>query len=131
MNLNAVGRPMGLLLIVTGIAHFIFPKPLDSIVPHFLPGSARTWTYLSGVAELAIAVGLLVPLSMKIGGTSVRLIAAYAALFLFIAVYPANIKMAIDWRNRSLPSQLLAYGRLPLQFGLFYWAWGIIKALKR
>jgi len=131
MKLNAVGRPMGLLLIVTGIAHFIFPKPLDSIVPHFLPGSARTWTYLSGVAELAIAVGLLVPLSMKIGGTSVRLIAAYAALFLFIAVYPANIKMAIDWRNRSLPSQLLAYGRLPLQFGLFYWAWGIIKALKR
>ena len=130
MNLNSVGRSMGVLLIATGIAHFVFPKPLDSIVPQFLPGSARTWTYLSGIAELSIAVGLLLPLSIKISGTSIRLIAAYAALILFIAVYPANIKMAIDWRNRSLLSQLLAYGRLPLQFGLFYWAWGIIKALK-
>jgi uncharacterized membrane protein len=82
------------------------------------------------LAELSIAVGLLAPLSLKIGGTSIRLFAAYAARLLFIAVYPANIKMAIDWRNRSLLSQILAYGRLPLQFGLFYWAWGIIKALK-
>ena len=127
----AAGRPMGILLLVTGTAHFIFPKALDAIVPHFLPGSARTWTYLSGVAELIIAVGLLAPLSIKVGGTSLRLLAAYAALLLFLAVYPANIKMAIDWRSRSLPSQLLAYARLPLQFGLFYWAWSIIKALKR
>lgn len=131
MNLTSVGRPMGLLLLLTGIAHFIFPKWLDEIVPHFLPGSARTWTYLSGVAELIIALGLLAPLSFKVGGTSIRLIAAYAALLLFVAVYPANIKMAIDWRTRSLPSQLLAYLRLPLQFGLFYWAWSIIKTLKR
>ena len=122
---------MGILLIVTGFGHFIFPKALDAIVPHFLPGSARTWTYLSGIAELLIGIGLLSPLSMKIGGTSIRLVAAYAALLLFVVVYPANIKMAIDWRNRALLSQLLAYGRLPLQFGLFYWAWSIIKTLKR
>ncbi len=121
---------MGILLLLTGTAHFIFPKALDAIVPHFLPGSARTWTYLSGVAELIIAVGLFAPLSMKVGGTSIRLLAAYAALLLFLAVYPANIKMANDWRTRALPSQLLAYARLPLQFGLFYWAWSIIKALK-
>ena len=118
---------MGILLLLTGTAHFVFPKALDSIVPQFLPGTARTWTYLSGIAELIVAL----PFSVKIGGTSIRLLAAYAALLLFLAVYPANIKMAIDWRNRSLPSQLLAYARLPLQFGLFYWAWLIIKALKR
>ena len=122
---------MGILLLVTGIGHFIFPKALDAIVPHFLPGNPRTWTYLSGIAEILIAIGLLTPLSMKVGGTSIRLIAAYAALLLFVAVYPANIKMAIDWRNRALLSQLLAYGRLPLQFGLCYWAWSIIKTLKR
>ena len=131
MNPNVISRLMGILLLATGIGHFLFPKTLDAIVPHFLPGSARTWTYLSGIAELVIAVGLLAPLSMKIGNTSIRLIAAYAALLLFIVVYPANIKMAIDWRNRSLPSQLVAYIRLPLQFGLFYWAWSIIKTLKR
>ena len=77
---------MGILLIFTGIAHFIFPKWLDAIVPHFLPGSARTWTYLSGIAELVIALGLLAPLSLKVGGNCVRLLAAYAALLLFLAV---------------------------------------------
>ena len=131
MNLNTVGRSMGILLVATGISHFLFAKSFDSIVPTALPGSARTWTYLSGVAELIVAIGLLTPLSVKIGNTSVRLIAAYAALLLFIAVYPANIKMAIDWRDRSALNQAIVYGRLPLQFGLFYWAWSIIKALKR
>jgi len=122
---------MAILLLATGVGHFIFAKSLEAIVPHFLPGNALTWTYLSGIAELLVAIGLLAPLSVKVGGTSIRLIAAYAALLLFLAVYPANIKMAIDWRNRSLLSQLIAYARLPLQFGLFYWAWSIIKALKR
>ena len=131
MNHNTVGRSMGIFLVATGVAHFLYAKSFDSIVPTVLPGSARTWTYLSGVAELLVAIGLFAPLSVKIGNSSVRLIAAYAALLLFIAVYPANIKMAIDWRHRGMLSQLVAYGRLPLQFGLFYWAWSIIKALKR
>lgn len=121
---------MGIFLIITGICHFIFPKALDAIVPTFLPGSARTWTYLSGVAEIAIGIALLTPLSLKIGTTSVRLLGAYAAFALFVAVYPANIKMAIDWSSRPMPSPLYAYARLPLQFGLFYWAFAIIKALK-
>ncbi len=131
MTKTPVGLVMGIFLVTTGIAHFVFPKPLDSIVPSFLPGNPRTWTYLSGMAELLIGIALLVPLSIKLGNTPVRLVAAYAALFLFLAVYPANIKMAIDWRNRTMPQPLFAYARLPLQFGLFYWAWSIIKALKR
>jgi uncharacterized membrane protein len=128
--MNSVGRVMGIFLIAAGIGHFIFPKPLDSIVPSFLPGDPRLYTYLSGVAEIVIGLALLAPLSMKIGSTSVRLVAAYAALALFIAVYPANIKMAIDWSSRPLAEAWMAYARLPLQFGLFYWAWSIIKALK-
>jgi uncharacterized membrane protein len=131
MNLNATGRSLGILLVVTGIAHFVFPRFVDSIVPQFLPGGARIWTYLSGAAELVIALGLFAPLSITVGSTPIRLIAGYSALLLFIAVYPANLKMAFDWRHRSFPSQLLAYGRLPLQFGLFYWAWSIIRVLKR
>jgi uncharacterized membrane protein len=128
--MNSVGRVMGIFLIAAGIGHFIFPKPLDSIVPSFLPGDPRLYTYLSGVAEIVIGLALLAPLSMKIGSTSLRLVAAYAALALFIAVYPANIKMAIDWSSRPLAEAWMAYARLPLQFGLFYWAWSIIKALK-
>ncbi len=128
--MNSFGRVMGIFLIAAGIGHFIFPKPLDSIVPSFLPGDPRFYTYLSGVAEIVIGLALLAPLSMKIGSTSLRLVAAYAALVLFIAVYPANIKMAIDWSSRPLAEAWMAYARLPLQFGLFYWAWSIIKALK-
>jgi uncharacterized membrane protein len=124
-------RALAAMLLIAGIAHFIAPKSLDAIVPAFLPGSPRLWTYLSGAAEIAIGLALLAPLSMKIGTISIRLLAAYAALFLFIAVYPANIKMAIDWRDRPMPYPLIAFARLPLQFGLFYWAWSIIKALKR
>ena len=124
-------RALAAMLLIAGIAHFIAPKSLDEIVPAFLPGGPRLWTYLSGAAEIAIGLALLAPLSMKIGTISIRLLAAYAALFLFIAVYPANIKMAIDWRDRPMPYPLIAFARLPLQFGLFYWAWSIIKALKR
>ena len=126
-----VGLVMGVFLSVAGISHFILPKSLDAIVPDFLPGDPRLWVYISGAAELIIGAALLMPLSAKIGTTPIRLLAAYAAILLFIAVYPANIKMAIDWRNRTMPYPLIAYARLPLQFGLFYWAWAIIKALKK
>jgi uncharacterized membrane protein len=122
---------MGIFLIITGLGHFIFPQGLDAIVPGFLPGHPRFWTYLSGAAEIVIGLALLTPLSMKIGKQPLRLLAAFAALALFIAVYPANIKMAIDWSSRPMPDPLFAYARLPLQFGLFYWAYAIIKALKK
>ena len=131
MKTLPVGFVMGVFLLIAGFAHFIAPKTLDAIVPKFLPGDARSWIYLSGAAEIVIGVALLLPLSWKIGVTPIRLLGACAALLLFIAVYPANITMAIDWRNRPMPYPLIAFARLPLQFGLFYWAWAIIKALKR
>lgn len=131
MKTLQVGLVMGVFLSIAGIAHFLAPKALDAIVPEFLPGDPRIWVYLSGAAEIIIGAALLTPLSLKIGATPIRLLAAYAALLLFIAVYPANIKMAIDWRNRVAPYPLIAFARLPLQFGLFYWAWAIIKALRK
>ena len=38
--------------------------------------------------------------------------------------------MAIEWSSRDMPEPLLAYARLPLQFGLFYWAWALAKDIK-
>ncbi len=131
MTQTSVGRSLGIFLIIAGIGHFVFPKGLDAIVPEFLPGDPRFWTYLSGLAEIAIGIALLTPLTAKLGATPIRLIAAYAALALFIAVYPANIKMAVDWSSRPMPDPLFAYARLPLQFGLFYWAWSVINTIKK
>ena len=121
------GRNLGLFLIATGIGHFIIPKPLDMIVPEFLPGDPRFWTYLSGFAEIAIGVALVSNSAKIILGRSIRLWGAISALTLFIVVYTANIKMAIDWSSREMPDPLIAYARLPLQFPLFYWSWKVIK----
>jgi len=98
------------LLATSGVAHFVAPKPFDAIVPRALPGRPRTWTYLSGAAELAVAAALVVPRTRRLGGL--------AAAGLFVAVLPANVQMARDWRNRPAPLRLAAYARLPLQVPL-------------
>ena len=126
-----VGRGMGLMLIGTGITHILFPKPFDTIVPPFLPGDPRLWTYLSGLAELVIAALLFVSLDKKFAGKPIRLWGVYAAFALFVAVFPANIYMAMEWSSRDFPAPLFAYARLPLQLGLFYWAWALAKEINK
>jgi uncharacterized membrane protein len=101
------------LLVTSGVAHFAGPKPFDSIVPRALPGSPRAWTYVSGAAELAIAAALAVPRTRRLGGL--------AAAGLFAAVFPANVQMAVDWRNRPARQRVVAYARLPLQLPLIWW----------
>lgn len=102
------------LLTSTGLLHFAAPAPFDAIVPEQLPGTARTWTYLSGTAELLIAVLIADPRTRRLGGL--------LAALLFVAVFPANVKMAIDWPDRPAWIRALAYGRLPLQIPLVLWA---------
>jgi uncharacterized membrane protein len=123
-------RIMGYILLGAGVGHFIFPAGLDAIVPAALPGDPRIYTYLSGLAEIAIGLALLSPITMQIFGKSLRLWGAYGALALFIAVYPANINMAFEWSDRPMPEPLIAYARLPFQFYLFFLAWKLIKSLR-
>jgi uncharacterized membrane protein len=109
---DLVAIAMGVFVGVAGIMHFVSPSFFDDIVPPWLPPSPRFWTYSSGVAEIVIAWLLLQRAHRRVG--------AIAAACLFVAVYPANIYMAWDWRDRDLSEQLVAYGRLPFQF-LFIW----------
>ncbi|GAB1642713.1 MauE/DoxX family redox-associated membrane protein [Krasilnikovia sp. MM14-A1259] len=102
------------LLTTSGVGHFARPEPFDRIVPRTLPGSARTWTYLSGAAELAVAAALTRPRTRRLG--------ALAAAGLFVAVFPANVKMAVDWRHAPPVYRAAAYARLPLQVPLVWWA---------
>jgi uncharacterized membrane protein len=97
-----------------GVAHFVRPEFFDEIVPHALPASPRTWTYVSGVAELACAFAVARRSSRRAGGA--------AAALLFVAVFPANIQMAVDWQDRPARERAAAYGRLPLQLPLVLWA---------
>ncbi|GAA0539633.1 DoxX family protein [Paractinoplanes ferrugineus] len=112
MNKQAVG--LAGMLAAMGTLHFVAPKPFDSLVPRSLPGSPRTWTYLSGVAELAVAAAVAHPRTRRLGGL--------AAAALFVGVFPANVKMAYDWRNAPPSRRAIAYGRLPLQVPLVLWA---------
>ncbi|MFD5700275.1 DoxX family protein [Streptomyces lasiicapitis] len=107
-------RSLARLLGGMGALHFLAPKPFDAIVPDKLPGKARTYTYASGAAELAVAAALAFPRTRRIGGL--------AAAGLITAVFPANVQMAYDWRHRARPLKALAYGRLPLQVPLVAWA---------
>jgi uncharacterized membrane protein len=112
-------RALSLFLATFGTTHFVAPKPFDAIVPSRLPGSARTWTYLSGAAELACAAAVAAPKTRRVG--------ALASAALFAAVFPANVKMAYDWRRRPLAQRATAYGRLPLQVPLVVWALKVAK----
>lgn len=105
-----------------GIAHFLVTDSFNALIPKWLPGDAVLYTYISGLAEVLIAVLLLNPQTQRL--------AAWAAVVLFIAVYPGNLYMAYDWRDRGLSQQLIAYGRLPFQIPLIWWAVTIARKSK-
>jgi uncharacterized membrane protein len=107
------------LLTTSGVLHFALPTPFDGLIPEWLPGSARAWTYGSGVVELSTAALLAAPATRRRGGL--------VAAALFVAVLPGNVKMAVDWSDRSLVEQLIAYGRLPLQIPLVAWGLGVAR----
>lgn len=97
------------------MTHFLRPRGYDRIVPDTLP--PRTTTLASGVAELAIAVGLVVPATRRAAG--------WAAAALFLAVFPANVKMANDLLDSPRSTRAMRLGsvlRLPLQAPLVAWA---------
>jgi uncharacterized membrane protein len=131
MENRKIGRLMGFILLGAGVGHFIFPAALDAIVPEALPGDPRIYTYLSGVAEIVIGLALLSAPHKKLFGMPLKLWGAYGAFALFLAVYPANINMAIQWSDRPMPEPLIAYARLPFQFYFLYAAWQLIRDVKR
>jgi uncharacterized membrane protein len=105
---------LAFFLLGAGIMHFVNPEFFDAIVPPALPGSERLATYLSGVAEVAVGIGIIVQRT--------RRVALWGAAVLFVAVYPANLYMAWDWRDRELSERLVACVRLPLQIPLIWYA---------
>ncbi|OBG41256.1 MULTISPECIES: DoxX family protein [Mycolicibacter] len=108
-------RGLAGLLLGAGAGHFVFPQPFDAIVPPELPGSARMYTYASGVAELVIGALLLSPRTRRKAGL--------AAAALLVAVYPANIhSVRLFWGKPWLRAGAIA--RLPLQIPM------IIAALR-
>jgi uncharacterized membrane protein len=100
----------------SGVVHLVRPGSFAGIMPRAIPARHHTnLIYLSGLAELACATGLV----------RRRPWAAPASVAVLAAVFPANVQMALDagsGRNPGLADHpAVAWGRLPLQF-LMVWA---------
>ncbi len=108
--------PLAALFIGAGCLHFLSTSTFVKIVPPYIPGH-RAVVYLSGIAEMAGGIGLLIP--------QLRRKAGWALIFLLIAVFPANVYMAtasVQVTGRPVPQWVL-WARLPLQAILILWVW--------
>lgn len=113
-------------MLAAGLAHFAFPRTYVRIVPASL-GDGAFWVRWSGVGEIVCA-GLLTARRTRRAG-------ALTTMAVLIAVFPANVKMAIDGGIAGaafpLSSPLAAWLRLPLQVPLVLWAWHVASGASR
>jgi len=109
---------MSVFYILAGINHFISTQQYVSIMPSWLPWH-YTLVYISGILEMLYGFLLLSPVT--------RRIAALLIIALLIAVFPANVQMAVNYYRGNNPFLWVAIVRLPLQFLLIYWAYFYTK----
>lgn len=102
---------IALFFISGGIAHFVLLDFFVQSMPDYL-SYHKELVIISGMFEILGAIGILVP--------QTRLLAGYGLILLVIAVYPANINMALHPERYPDLSALFLYARLPFQF-LFVW----------
>jgi uncharacterized membrane protein len=105
---------LGLFFIQAGLNHFVMPKPYRRIVPPGF-GDPDTLVKLSGVAELAGGLGVLLAPTRRLAGLGL--------IALLAAVFPANIFMARNPKQFHRIPRWALYARLPLQPLAMLWAW--------
>ncbi len=102
---------LAVAMVYVGVLHFVRPSGFVSIVPSYLP-APLTLVLVSGFFEVLGGLGLLLP--------RVRRAASYGLVALYIAVFPANVNMAVrhlPFGDSPTPEWLLLL-RLPLQLVL-------------
>ncbi len=108
---------LGGTFLTTGTLHFVRPDVFEAIVPDYLPVH-RELVYASGVAELLGGAGVL--------SRRARRPAGWWLILTLLAVFPANVDMAVHAeRFRQIPAALL-WARLPLQGALVAWVWAAV-----
>jgi len=118
MSLLSLSRAaLALLFVGAGILHFVRPGIYVRIMPPRLP-APLTLVYLSGAAEVLGGLGLLLP--------ATRPVAGWGLLGLLVAVFPANVYMALIHERLHIPGWV-AWGRLPLQLPLLWWVYLVVN----
>lgn len=100
--------------IAAGVNHFVSPSMYCKIMPAYLPFPLEL-VYVSGVFEVLGGLGLFIP--------KLRLAAVWGLILLLIAVFPANINMAMHPELVPKIPIYILYARLPLQILLIAWVW--------
>lgn len=106
---------LGVAMVGVGVTHFTSPAAFAAMIPKLLPAPLAL-VYVSGVAEIAGGIGILVP--------RVRKLASFGLVALYVAVFPANIYMAVEDLpafGGHVPAWAL-WARLPFQFLFIAWA---------
>jgi uncharacterized membrane protein len=111
-------RVLALFFIVAGVNHFLAPEIYLGMMPAWLPLKEAA-NVISGAAEILGGVGLLIP--------RFRRAAAWGLVALLIAIFPANLHVALQGSMPGLdnaPAWLL-WLRLPFQFVFIAWVWWV------
>jgi uncharacterized membrane protein len=105
---------MAAFYIYAGVRHFRYPAFYLRMMPPYLP--AHEWlNYISGAAEIILGLLLLVPRWSRW--------AAWGVIALLVAVFPANMQMALHPEQFTEFRPVFLYLRLPLQLVLIAWAY--------
>ena len=117
MTLRLFSRSaLALLFVGAGLLHFLRPATYLAIMPPQLP-QPLILVYISGFFELLGGLGLLPARTRRLAG--------WGLLALLVAVFPANVYMALIHEQINI-SGWLAWGRLPLQLPLMWWVWRVM-----
>jgi uncharacterized membrane protein len=100
--------------VLAGDNHFLNAGPYLAMMPPYLPWHAGL-IIVSGIAEIAGGLGILI--------TKTRRLAGWGLIALLVAVFPANIQVALHgWPGVQIPQWTL-WARLPLQGVLIAWVY--------
>ena len=105
---------LAVFFVLAGFNHFISPAFYLKMMPPYLPWHLLL-VYLSGVFEIALGILLLLPKCTHI--------AAWGLVALLIAVFPANIHMAVHHDLFPEYRVMTLWLRLPLQLVMIAWAY--------
>ncbi len=105
-----------MFFIAAGVNHFISPGIYLPMMPDYLPWHLGL-IYVSGVAEVAGGIAICIPKWRRAAG--------WGLIALLIAIFPANLHMALNdipLNGRHLPSWVL-WSRLPVQLLMIAWVY--------
>ena len=117
---------LGILFVLAGTLHFLSTEAYVAVMPDWFPESShKPLVIISGIFEILGGLGLLLRITRRAAG--------WGLTALLIAVFPANIDMAINGVDApGLPTEPLIYWiRLPFQFLFIAWALWCSNALKK